>query len=401
MNCIFYIDLENLIHAAFLKHVPTDDLKYEYIFTIISMIENKLKGMKIVTIDKKMYADFNKISSPSSEDLFVHKIEQVNVLSTKYKNSVDSKIIVDVMESLFCKTNVKCYVIISGDRDFIPLYDMVKKYSKDLYVSSFSGSISKDVMDLFINNFFKAEDFLTIDQINRLDKFKKNDEYLQIKNKLIENKRKREAEVNEIIRHSSISPTDTRPTVLSPVVLNTMPLNTNNTRPVVLSPTITQSIDPIRLNPVIDNPVIDTQSDDKPITSPKKITKKNKHTISKFTGQPYNNELNCKKVDRSDVMILNAIKLLISMDKHYKTGYVGIVFFNKALCKQFYITIGMQKFILYKIIEKNVAIIQYIEEHDKQYNCLVLNKSHPDVVVLYDTVDESFYKPVIKIEYNL
>ncbi|NVB42969.1 NYN domain-containing protein [Pseudenhygromyxa sp. WMMC2535] len=100
----------------------------------------------------RAYADWR---SPAvrqhQRDLYVQGIEPINVFGRRYdnevKNSVDVALCVDAVESLFVR-EYDTFVLISGDRDFLPLLRCVRSHGKRVIGVSVRESASRDLPNL-------------------------------------------------------------------------------------------------------------------------------------------------------------------------------------------------------------------------------------------------------------
>lgn len=100
----------------------------------------------------RAYADWRSRSANQHQrDLYVQGIDTINVLGrrhgTEIKNSVDVALAVDAVEALFVHT-FDTFVLISGDRDFLPLLRCVRSHGKRVIGVSVRESASRDLPNL-------------------------------------------------------------------------------------------------------------------------------------------------------------------------------------------------------------------------------------------------------------
>ncbi|MFQ6015807.1 MAG: NYN domain-containing protein [Anaerolineae bacterium] len=62
--------------------------------------------------------------------------------SRAIKNSVDIHLVIDMMRTLYSYPNIKTYVLVTGDRDFIPLINTVRQHGKKAVVVGVAGAAS-------------------------------------------------------------------------------------------------------------------------------------------------------------------------------------------------------------------------------------------------------------------
>jgi len=67
---------------------------------------------------------------------------------TRGKSSVDTIISVNIMKLFFTTPNIKTLILVSGDRDFIPLIVEIKQMGKQIIVLSIASSMSSDLSQI-------------------------------------------------------------------------------------------------------------------------------------------------------------------------------------------------------------------------------------------------------------
>lgn len=101
----------------------------------------------------RAYADWrNKHFNQYQVDLYKLGIDLVHVFGKKgpagFKNAVDIKMAVDAIESIFAFPDVTTFVIVSGDRDFIHVLKMLRRYGRHIVGISPARSASQDLAQL-------------------------------------------------------------------------------------------------------------------------------------------------------------------------------------------------------------------------------------------------------------
>lgn len=87
-------------------------------------------------IVKRAYADWVKCA-PHRHQLLANQVEMIELAcSSKGKNSVDIRLVVDAMELVFTKPYIDCFVIASADADYLPLLSRLREYNKRTIVVS-------------------------------------------------------------------------------------------------------------------------------------------------------------------------------------------------------------------------------------------------------------------------
>ncbi|MEI7642800.1 MAG: NYN domain-containing protein [Chloroflexales bacterium] len=100
----------------------------------------------------RAYADWYRYPRVTSA-LYANAIEPIYVATYYYdkdmgrtgraiKNSVDMNLCIDAMKTLFTNTNISKFVLVTGDRDFIPLVNTIRQLGKEVYIIGIGGAAS-------------------------------------------------------------------------------------------------------------------------------------------------------------------------------------------------------------------------------------------------------------------
>ncbi|NCC31029.1 MAG: NYN domain-containing protein [Chloroflexia bacterium] len=100
----------------------------------------------------RAYADWYRYPRVTSA-LYANAIEPIYVATYYYdkdmgrtgraiKNSVDMNLCIDAMKTLFVNTNISKFVLVTGDRDFIPLVNSIRQQGKEVYIIGIGGAAS-------------------------------------------------------------------------------------------------------------------------------------------------------------------------------------------------------------------------------------------------------------------
>jgi uncharacterized LabA/DUF88 family protein len=169
----FFLDLENLYFSPSLKLVAIRTNRYDYIFEIIeSAIAYIKEKFKSNVLDSIAYCDLEKLTHCPLGEFYLANILMKNVYGSEHKNTSDMQLCVDALEINFMKPTTKYFVIFSGDRDYIPLIQALKKYNKTVFIVAFKDSISGDLVKMLnSNNIIYAEDLLSEEKRNKLAEY--------------------------------------------------------------------------------------------------------------------------------------------------------------------------------------------------------------------------------------
>lgn len=106
------------------------------------------------TISLDAYADFERIDVEAQGALYLLGFTTHNVLGTDHKNAADMKLCIDAMETLHTRPEIRTFVLIAGDRDYIPLLQHLKRKARVVRVVGFPGSTSGDLLTTLGQQFF-------------------------------------------------------------------------------------------------------------------------------------------------------------------------------------------------------------------------------------------------------
>ena len=96
----------------------------------------------------------NKIEDNAQGDLYLLGFDTHNVLGTEHKNAADMKLCIDAMEILYTRPEISTFVLIAGDRDYIPVIQHLKRKAKVVRVVGFQGSMSGDLLTTLGQRYF-------------------------------------------------------------------------------------------------------------------------------------------------------------------------------------------------------------------------------------------------------
>lgn len=129
VNMALFIDIENLIGAASSLGLPVD---------LVPLLQ-RLKGQGRVLI-RRSYGDIKKclemVGRPKLEDqvrrMLIRTLVQIEDIPyvTAHKNTADMRLVVDALSEAFTNPAISHFVILSSDRDYIPLCNKLHELNK-------------------------------------------------------------------------------------------------------------------------------------------------------------------------------------------------------------------------------------------------------------------------------
>jgi uncharacterized protein (TIGR00288 family) len=116
----------------------------------------------------RAYADWYRYPRITSA-LYANAIEPLYVATYYYdkdvgrtgraiKNSVDMNLCIDAMKTLYTNPNVSRFVLVTGDRDFIPLVHSIRQHGKEVFIIGIGGAASTHLAQ-------SADEFLFYEQL--------------------------------------------------------------------------------------------------------------------------------------------------------------------------------------------------------------------------------------------
>lgn len=155
---VVLIDFENIYY--FLKNHPTHkilDCTDAIVEMITKMKKHLLTNYQEHVLSMDAYADFDRIDETPQRDLYLLGVETHNVLGTEHKNAADMRLCIDTLDILYNRSEIVTFVLVAGDRDYIPVIQYLKKRNKTVRVVGFAGatkSVSGDLLTIVGSEYF-------------------------------------------------------------------------------------------------------------------------------------------------------------------------------------------------------------------------------------------------------
>ena len=166
-----FIDFENVYY--FLKNHFADppDLN-DYVLELVRRLRETLlleKGLDSLVINA--YADFERLPTAPQGALYLAGVITRNVLGTDHKNAADMQLCIDALEVHYTRPEIGTFVLVAGDRDYIPLLRHLRRQARQVLVAGFGESVSGDLLqNIGADNFIEARILLAPDKIEQLEK---------------------------------------------------------------------------------------------------------------------------------------------------------------------------------------------------------------------------------------
>ncbi len=141
-----FADLENIYY--FLKNTRVPDpegLTSEIIRQARRWLQEHYQEPCIIM---NGYADFDRMKEVSLKDLSLLGMEPKSVMSTEQKNSSDMRLCIDALEVLYTRPEIRTFVLLAGDRDYIPLVQHLQRQARHVLIVAFRGNLSGDLLHI-------------------------------------------------------------------------------------------------------------------------------------------------------------------------------------------------------------------------------------------------------------
>ena len=200
-----FLDFENVYY--FLKNTFFDPPELnDHILEILRNLRQRLNAdYNLDSIVLNAYADFERLDSSPQSALYLLGVDTKNVLGTDHKNAADMRLCIDVLEVLYTRAEISTFVLVAGDRDYIPVIQHLRRQARRVLGVGFRESVSGDLLqNLGENQFLDARELLNPATLERLEARRAEQQ------KLHDEREKRFAEqareIGERVRHSHAQP---------------------------------------------------------------------------------------------------------------------------------------------------------------------------------------------------
>ena len=151
-----FIDFENIFHYI-RKRTVDSERAHDLVLELIQDLRKKLSAdYDQICIVQYAYADFEQIEVNAQGQLFLLGVETRNVVGTEHKNAADMRLCIDVMETMYTREEIGTFVLMAGDRDYIPVLQHLRKHAKTVQVVAFKENISGDLLTLVGEGYIDA-----------------------------------------------------------------------------------------------------------------------------------------------------------------------------------------------------------------------------------------------------
>lgn len=116
------------------------------------------------------YADFERLETAPQGALYLLGVDTKNVMGTDHKNAADMRLCIDVLEVLYTRQEIGTFVLVAGDRDYIPVIQHLRRQARHVLGVGFRESVSGDLLlNLGEEQFLDARSLLDEDTLHDLE----------------------------------------------------------------------------------------------------------------------------------------------------------------------------------------------------------------------------------------
>ena len=165
-----FLDFENIYYFfknEFADPPELNDLILELLRNLRAHLTEKF-GLDSIILNA--YADFERIESAPQGPLYLLGVDTKNVLGTDHKNAADMRLCIDVLEVLYTRPEIGTFVLVAGDRDYIPVIQHLRRQARRVLGVGFRESVSGDLLlNLGGKGFIDARELIEGETLARLE----------------------------------------------------------------------------------------------------------------------------------------------------------------------------------------------------------------------------------------
>ncbi|RYY18388.1 MAG: NYN domain-containing protein, partial [Cytophagaceae bacterium] len=165
-----FIDFENVYY--FLKnHYLDPQDPHDYALDLVRALRDTLKReLGLDSLVLYAYADFDRLPSGPQGPLYLMGVDTRNVLGTDHKNAADMQLCIDALEVLYTRPDIGTFVLVAGDRDYIPVLQHLRRQARQVKVVGFRESVSGDLLLMLgQEHFIDARQLLPAERLQALE----------------------------------------------------------------------------------------------------------------------------------------------------------------------------------------------------------------------------------------
>ena len=161
------IDYQNIFY--FLRNRLTSSASPdEVIVGTLNRLRQELETSEHLSmVVANAYADFGSVSDNMQhvqKTLALYGIDPAFVPNTMHKNATAMQLSIDATRLLYDRPDIETYVIVTGDRDYIPVVQYLQRQNKNVIVVAFRHDLSALLIEnLGTGQFYDAQEYVSED----------------------------------------------------------------------------------------------------------------------------------------------------------------------------------------------------------------------------------------------
>jgi len=141
-----FLDFENIYYFLSKEFMDPPNLN-DAILELLRNLKHHLSDeFGLDCIISNAYADFERLGSTPQGGLFLMGVDTKNVMGTEHKNAADMRLCIDALEVLYTRPEIQSFVLVTGDRDYIPLIQHLRRKARNILGAGFKIKASGDLL---------------------------------------------------------------------------------------------------------------------------------------------------------------------------------------------------------------------------------------------------------------
>ncbi len=149
LGAAVFVDFDNLYYGLLGDFYHRDHKKaLDACESLLNILRGELKQRRLSIALGRSYSAFDEFpGSEAAHSLSLMGFDPQYIVHHKGKNSADLQLSLDLMEVLLTRKDIDFFVIVGGDRDFIPVSRKVLEARRELLIAALPENTSGDLLD--------------------------------------------------------------------------------------------------------------------------------------------------------------------------------------------------------------------------------------------------------------
>ena len=149
LGAAVFVDFDNLYYGLLGDFFQRDHKKaLDACENLLNILREELKERRFSIALGRSYSAFDEFpGSEAAHSLSLMGFDPQYIVHHKGKNSADLQLSLDLMEVLLTRKDIDVFVIVGGDRDFIPVSRKVLEARRELLIAALPENTSGDLLD--------------------------------------------------------------------------------------------------------------------------------------------------------------------------------------------------------------------------------------------------------------